>query len=390
MEALDQIFVTAKHWAVGMLPGVLQPLASILLSIGPLVGAFATLFAITTLVERKLLGRIQNRPGPNRVGWFGLLQPAADGLKAVFKEDVVPRAADPIVHFLAPIFMVVPAVLSLAVLPLGRNMTALSLDAGILFFFAVGAGAELAVFMAGWASRNKYSLLGAMRALAQMISYELPLILSTLPVLMMAGSLSPDRIIESQNHYTFGVAHWHFFTPWGFAAFWLFLIAGMAEANRSPFDIPEGESEIVAGHLTEYSGFKFALFFLGEYFGLFAMSSLAITLFLGGWTSPVSFLGWIPSWAWFFGKLAVLMVFFIWVRGTVPRLRIDQLMNLAWKFMLPLALINIVNTALWHHLGSGILRWIICALFIGAPYVVLGNTLAGRARWATRTYRWAE
>lgn len=390
MEALDQIFVTAKHTLLGWVPAVLRSWVSILLSIGPLVSAFAGLFALTTLVERKLLGRIQNRPGPNRVGPFGLLQPVADGLKAVFKENVVPRAADPVVYFLAPIVMVIPAILSLAVIPVGRNMTALDLDAGVLYFFAVGAGAELAVFMAGWSSRNKYALLGAMRALAQMISYELPLILATLPVLMLAGTLSPSEIVETQNAYTYGLAHWHVFTPWGFAGFWLFLIAGMAEANRSPFDIPEGESEIVAGHLTEYSGFKFALFFLGEYLGLFAMSSLAITLFLGGWTSPVSFLAWIPSWAWFVAKLCALMLFFIWVRGTVPRLRIDQLMNFAWKFMLPLALINILNAGLWHHLGPGPLRWLASAALVAVPYVWLGRTLAGKSQWAPRVYRWVE
>ena len=164
----------------------------------------------------------------------------------------------------------------------------------------------------------------------------------------------------------------------------------MAEANRSPFDIPEGESEIVAGHLTEYSGFKFALFFLGEYFGLFAMSSMAITLFLGGWTAPLSFLQWIPSWIWFFGKLSALIVFFIWVRGTVPRLRIDQLLNLAWKFMLPLCLINLVNAAIWHFLGSGVVRWVVCALVIGVPYYVLGSWLSGREHTTPRVYRWAE
>ncbi|MBM3823322.1 MAG: NADH-quinone oxidoreductase subunit NuoH [Verrucomicrobia bacterium] len=390
MEALDQIWVTLKHSALGVLPAALRGWASILLSIGPLVGAFAGLFALTTLVERKLLGRIQNRPGPNRVGPFGILQPAADGLKAVFKENVVPRAADRLVYTLAPVVMVIPAILALAVIPVGRNMTALDLDAGVLYFFAVGAGAELAVFMAGWASRNKYALLGAMRALAQMISYELPLILSTIPVLMLTGTLSPSKIVEAQNAYSFGLAQWHVFTPWGFAAFWLFLIAGMAEANRSPFDIPEGESEIVAGHLIEYSGFKFALFFLGEYLGLFAMTSLAITLFLGGWTAPVSFLAWIPSWMWFFAKLTVLMLFFIWVRGTVPRLRIDQLMNFAWKLMLPLSLINIVNAGLWHHLGSGPLRWLVSATLVVAPYFLLGQGLAARARWAPRTYRWVE
>ena len=195
-------------------------------------------------------------------------------------------------HFLAPLVLVVPVFLAFSVLPCGRNMAAVDLDGGVLFFFAVGAATEMSVFMAGWSSRNKYSLFGAMRAIAQMISYEIPLILSSVPVLMMVGSLSTERIVEAQAVYTAGVAHWHVFTPWGALGFLLFMIAATAESNRSPFDIPEGESEIIAGYFLEYSGFKFALFFLGEYLGLFAISGLGITLFLGGWTAPFSFLTW--------------------------------------------------------------------------------------------------
>src|SRR5581483_10263509 len=211
----------------------------------------------------------------------------------------------------------------LAVLPVGRNMAAIDLDAGILFFFAVGAATELSVFMAGWSSRNKYSLLGAMRAIAQMISYEVPLILSTVTVIMLAGSLSLSRIVEAQSHYVGVWPHWFVFTPWGFAGFVLFMIAATAEANRAPFDLPEGESEIIAGYYIEYSGFKFALFFLGEYLGLFAVSGLGITLFLGGWQAPLPILEGVPSWFWFFAKLLALIAGFIWVRGTLPRLRMD-------------------------------------------------------------------
>src|SRR5215470_10605498 len=313
---MDQVFVTIKHWLVSLAPLGLQPLVSALISVVAIIVIFAILFAITTILERKGLGRIQNRYGPNRVGPFGAFQPVADGLKAMTKEDIVPRAADKVVHFIAPLVLVVPVFLALAVVPIGRNMVAVDLDAGILFFFAVGAATELSVFMAGWSSRNKYSLLGAMRAVAQMISYEVPLILSAVTVIMMVGSLSTVEIVEAQTGYTGILPHWFLLTPWGLAGFMLFMIAATAESNRSPFDLPEGESEIIAGYYIEYSGFKFALFFLGEYIGMFAICGLAITLFLGGWTAPFSFLDWIPSWLWFFGKLLALIFVLIWVRGT--------------------------------------------------------------------------
>src|SRR3974390_880844 len=199
---MDQILVTLKHWLVLVTAVGWQPLVSDRISVAAIVITFASLFALTTLLERKGLARIQNRYGPNRVGPFGLLQPLADGLKALTKEDVVPRSADKLVHFVAPLVLVVPVFLALAVLPMGRNMTALDLDAGVLFFFGVGAATELSVFMAGWSSRNKYSLLGAMRAIAQMISYEVPLILSAVTVIMMVGSLSTTKIIEAQAGYT--------------------------------------------------------------------------------------------------------------------------------------------------------------------------------------------
>ena len=229
---------------------------------------FLTLFALISVLERKILGRIQNRYGPNRVGPFGLFQPVADGIKMLIKEDIVPLRADKIVHFLAPIMIAAAAILALGVIPYGRNMTPFAIDGGILFFFAVGSTTELAVFMAGWGSNNKFSMLGAMRAIAQMVSYELPLIITVLPVVMIVGSLSPDAIVAAQDGYTFGmVPHWFVFTPWGAAAFILFFVSGLVESNRTPFDVPEGESEIVAGHMTEYSGFKYATFFLAEYFG---------------------------------------------------------------------------------------------------------------------------
>ena len=391
-EFLDQIFVLCKRWVLSWpgWPESVKPVLSILLSIVPIMIVFASFFAVVTVLERKGLGRIQNRYGPNRVGPYGFLQFAADGIKALTKEDVVPRAADHLIHFLAPVILIVPVFLAYSVLPFGRNMVPIDLDAGVLFFFAVGAATELAVFMAGWSSRNKYSLLGAMRAIAQMVSYEVPLILSSVTVIMMVGSLSTVKIVAAQGDYSGHLAHWHIFTPWGFAGFVLFLIAAMAESNRSPFDLPEGESEIVAGYFLEYSGFKFALFFLAEYLGMFAVSGMAITLFLGGWTAPLEFLTWVPSWLWFFSKVVALIFLFIWVRGTVPRLRMDQLMSFAWKFMLPMALVNIVDAGLWRFLTPGLERWVICSAVIVVPYVLLGRGLAGGQRYAKRTYRYAE
>ena len=274
------------------LPEPVRPFVSVVLSITPIMMVFPGLFAATTWLERKGLGRIQNRLGPNRVGPFGWFQPIADGLKMLTKEDIVPRAADKVVHFLAPIVLLMPTLVAYAVLPYGRNLVPINLDAGMIFFFAVGASTELSIFMAGWASRNKYSLLGAMRAIAQMISYEIPLILSSVTVIMITGSLSLVAIVQGQGGSVFGlVPRWHVFTPWGVAGFIMFLIASLAESNRSPFDIPEAESELIAGHLTEYSGFKYALFFLAEYLGMFAMCGLAATLFLGGWQCAVCIFG---------------------------------------------------------------------------------------------------
>ena len=198
------------------------------------------------------------------------------------------------VHFLAPIVLVVAVFMGFAVLPMGRNMVLVDMDAGLLFYFAMGASTEVSVFMAGWSSRNKYSLLGAMRAVAQMISYEVVLLLSSVAVVMITGSLSLPKIVEAQNQYTWGLPHWYIFTPWGLAGFVMYAIAATAETNRSPFDLPEGESELVAGYHTEYSGFKFALFFLGEYLAMFSISGLGTTLFLGGWSAPLSFLDFDP------------------------------------------------------------------------------------------------
>lgn len=383
---MEEILIDIKARLVDLAPEGLQILISNLLSIAPIIGVFAGFFALTTWAERKALGRIQNRLGPNRVGPFGILQPLADGLKMIFKEDVVPRSADKLLHFVAPVLLVVLSLLAFSVIPFGEKWVAMDLDAGILFFFAIGGATELAIFIAGWSSRNKYAMLGAMRAIAQMISYEVPLILSSLVVIMMAGSLSLVQIVANQSG---GFWHWHLTTPWGFAGFFLFLTAALAESGRSPFDIPEAESELIAGHMTEYSGFKYALFFLAEYLGLFAMSALAVTLFLGGYHAPLPILKWLPEPIWFFAKFAILIAFFIWIRGTLPRLRTDQLMGLAWKFMLPMTLVAFASAAFWHYVGK-LMGWLLCTPMIVVAYILLGKTLTKGKKAQRRVYRFVD
>jgi len=392
--SLDQIFIRIKQLLLAPVAGApdwLMQITSALINIFALLGIFLTLFALISVLERKILGRMQNRYGPNRVGPFGLFQPVADGIKMLIKEDIVPARADKVVHFLAPILIAATAILALGVIPYGRNMTPFSIDGGILFFFAVGSTTELAVFMAGWGSNNKFSMLGAMRAIAQMISYELPLIITTFPVVMVVGALSPDAIVAAQNGYWFGVVpHWFVTTPWGAAAFILFFVSGLVESNRTPFDVPEGESEIVAGHMTEYSGFKYATFFMAEYIGMFAISGLAVTLFLGGWHAPIRGLEFIPSYVWFFVKLSILLFIYIWIRGTLPRTRIDQIMNFAWKFMLPMAFTCIIAAAVWHYAGRGVAGWFWSLAVLGVVYIALSILLDTRKKFATRTYRFAE
>jgi len=387
---LDQVFILLRDWLVHFLPVAVRPAVNVVLGVIAIVCVFPGLFALTTVFERKGLGRIQNRLGPNRVGPFGLFQPVADGIKALIKEDVVPLSANAVVHFLAPLVLVVTVFMGFAVLPMGRHMVLVNMDSGLLFYFAMGAATELSVFMAGWSSRNKYSLLGAMRAVAQMISYEVVLLLSAVSVVMIAGSLSLPAIVAAQNTYSGIWPHWYIFTPWGLAAFVMYAIAGTAETNRSPFDLPEGESELVAGYHTEYSGFKFALFFLGEYLAMFSISGLGTTLFLGGWSAPFSFLNWVPSWIWFFGKVMVSIFVFIWMRGTLPRLRQDQLMNFAWKFVLPFTLLNLLVTALWRFMGGGWARWVVCTVILAAAYLLMGRVSMRKERIGPRSYRYAE
>jgi len=390
---------------------VLAKIVGILLATVPLATVFALTFAFTTWLERKGLARIQNRLGPNRVGPYGLFQPIADGIKMLTKEDIVPRSSDHFFHLIAPLLVMGSSMAALAFIPFGINMTMAPIDTAVVFFFAILGMNTLAVFLAGWASRNKYSLLGGMRAVAQMVSYEIPLVLSAVTVVMMVGSLDTIQIVaaqriepwvESENaglSFLGQIAGWHVFTPWGFAGFIIFFIAALAETNRSPFDLPEAESEIIAGYVTEYSGFKFALFFLGEYIGAFAVLGLAITLFLGGWNGP-NFQPWwssdpqallIPGFLWFFFKMFVLMAVLIWIRGTLPRLRVDQLMSFAWKFLLPLALINVLVAGVLFHLesespwGPGVIAFIF--LYLVAKGLARMNRTTSLAK---RNYRFAE
>jgi NADH-quinone oxidoreductase subunit H len=394
--AVDQLFVNLKQQLLSWLanagtPDLAVQVASVFINIAGILGVFLTLFALISVLERKILGRIQNRYGPNRVGPFGLFQPVADGIKMLIKEDIVPHRADKLVHFVAPILIAAAAILTLGVIPYGRNMTAFAIDGGILYFFAIGSTTELGVFMAGWGSNNKFSMLGAMRAIAQMVSYELPLIITTLPVVMIVGSLTPDAIVAAQSGYSYGVVpHWFVFKPWGAAAFLLFFISGLVESNRTPFDVPEGESEIVAGHMTEYSGFKYANFFMAEYFGMFAVSGLAVTLFLGGWHAPLPIFEFVPSYIWFFLKLGALIFVFIWARGTLPRTRVDQVMNFAWKFMLPMAFTCIIAAAVWFYAGRHLTGWLASLAVIAVVYLLLSNFLQTKKKFAQRTYRFAE
>ena len=300
--------------------------------------------AYLTYGERKVAGHIQRRPGPNLVGPWGLFQPVADILKLLLKEEFIPARANKVVYHLAPILAVVPALTTFAVVPVGPNFLVTDVNVGLLVFLAMSSLGVYAITLAGWSSNNKYSLLGGMRSSAQMISYELALGLSTVGVLLLTGSLSLVDIVRAQQ----GVAHlgplpvprWFVFTqPVAFA---IFLICAFAETNRAPFDLPEGESELVGGFHTEYGSMKWAMFYLGEYMNMITISAITATLFLGGWSGP-----WLPEslqFVWFFVKLFAMLFLFMWVRWTFPRLRYDQLMDLGWKVLLPVALLNVLAT----------------------------------------------
>ena len=303
------------------------------------VGLLLLAVAYLTWVERKVIGDIQVRFGPSRVGPFGLLQPIADGIKLMFKEDVVPANADRVIFILAPALSFVPALIVFAVIPFGPSFVITDVNVGLLYVFAVASLGVYGSVLAGWASNSKYSLLGGLRSSAQMVSYELGLGLSVLGVVMMTGSLSLVDIVEAQKGTWLGILpRWNIFPQ--FLGFVIFLISSNAELNRAPFDLPEAETELVAGFHTEYSSMKFALFFMAEYANMIAAAALATTLFLGGWRGPL-----LPPVIWFLLKVFAFIFLFIWVRATLPRFRYDQLMGFGWKVLLPLALANVMFTA---------------------------------------------
>lgn len=313
----------------------------VVLAIGLLHVAYATWF------ERKVIGHMQVRLGPMRVGYHGLLQPFADGLKLFFKEDIIPAQADKAVFFLAPIIFMASAMVNLSVIPFSYSFVIANVNLGLLFLFAMAGIGVYGIFIAGWASNSKYAFMGGLRSAAQVISYEIALGLSLVGVMMMAGSLNLTDIVRAQENSIFGI----YAIP-QFVAFVVFSIAAVAETNRTPFDLPEAESELVAGYFTEYSGFRFALFFLGEYIAMLLMSSIAAICFLGGWTLPwyiiklLPFLKFVPGIVWFLAKVYAFMFFYYWIRATLPRYRYDQFMAIGWKILIPIALANIVVTGL--------------------------------------------
>ena len=393
---VEEKMISLKNWGLSFLPECIQPLFNAIILVCIVVAIVSCFYAVATVFERKGLGRMQNRPGPHRIGLWGFLQPIADGLKIFLKEDIVPKKADKVVFFLAPGVMIASLFCTFAVIPYGRGMTPVELDGALLFFFAASAGSEVGSFMAGWSSHNKYSLLGGMRAIAQMISFELPLILSTVTVVMIAGTLSLTAIVEAQSGYWHGIIpKWYIFTPWGFFAFLLFIVAGSAEMNRAPFDLAEGDSELIAGFMIEYSGFRYAMIYMAEYFGIFATCALGTTLFLGGYHPPLGCLSFIPTFVWFFIKLHLLFFCIIWSRATFPRLRADQLMNFCWKFLFPLSIVNIVVTIIWHFAGNDggsslLIKWGVCPLLIIGCYYGLASLMYKDAHIAPRTYTYAE
>ena len=328
---------------------------------GILVAFFVvmTMVAYTVLAERRILGFIQGRLGPNRVGPGGFLQPLADLIKFIFKEDIVPDKSTRFVYFLAPIIATVAALMTMVVYPFGPevNLPVLGpirlviarFDVALLYVLGVTSVGVYGIALAGWSSNNKYSLMGGLRSAAQMISYELALGLGLIGVILQSGTLDLYSIVEQQAGHL-GISGWNMFwvQPLGFI---IYLIAAIAETNRVPFDLPEAETELVAGFHTEYSAMKFALFFLAEYVNMFTVSMLATTLFLGGWNGPfVQQLPWLGVF-YFFGKVMLFLFLYIWLRGTLPRFRFDQLMSFGWKYLVPAAIINIVLTATVQWLG---------------------------------------
>ncbi len=325
---------TQSHalWASWHLPGVILDII-IQLVVAVIVVVFLALNALWIIYyERRLSAKMQLRYGPNRVGWQGSLQLVADTIKLLIKEDIVPAKVDKNVFTIAPIIVMLATFAVFLVIPFGKGIIAADLNIGVLYILAITGLSVIGILAGGWASNNKYSLIGGMRSAAQIVSYEIPSVLIVLSVILMAGSLKMGDIVAAQSKTWFVI-----FQPVGFI---LFLIASNAEINRAPFDLPEAESELVSGFITEYSGMKFAMFFLAEYTNIFLVSAVATTLFLGGWQGPF-----LPPFVWFFIKTYFVVSILMWIRWTFPRIRVDHLMEFAWKVLLPIALLNLIVTA---------------------------------------------
>lgn len=325
-----------------------QPLSWLNLTIMVVVAVAVMLVVLLFVMyaiyfERKVIGWIQVRNGPNRVGPWGLFQTVADVLKLLIKEDVVPDKVDKFLFKIAPIIAYTPAFAIIAVIPFSENLYFADVNVGLLYYGALSSISITGILLGGWASNNKYAIMGGMRSVAQMVSYEVPLIMSFVGIVLMTGSLNLREIVQAQID---GV--WFIFPQ--FLGFVIFLIAGNAELNRTPFDLPEAENELVAGYFVEYSGFRFAFFMLSEYVYIFALSSLMTVLFLGGWDAPFG-LDFIPGIVWFFLKFLLLVFYLFWIRATFPRVRTDQLMGFAWKVLIPLALFNVMLTAVLKTIG---------------------------------------
>ena len=327
---------------------VIWSLIKIVLVLLPLLGCVAYL----TLWERKAIGWTQVRPGPNRVGPYGLLTPIADAVKLIFKEIIRPSAANKGLFFLGPIMTIMPALAAWAVVPFGPDVALANVNAGLLFLMAITSLEVYGVIIAGWASNSKYAFLGALRASAQMVSYEIAMGFAFVIVLMVAGSLNMTDIVMGQGKGAMADAGLGFLS-WNwlplFPVFIVYFISGLAETNRHPFDVVEGESEIVAGHMIEYSGMSFAMFFLAEYANMILVSTLCVIMFLGGWLSPVGFLDFIPGWIWLAIKVFVVVTMFLWVRATFPRYRYDQIMRLGWKIFIPVTLVWLLVVGVWMN-----------------------------------------
>jgi len=324
----------------------MPPLGAWILAKAIQAGIIVLLVSLVPMVlvyaERKVSAFMQARLGPMNVGPYGIFQTLADGIKLMFKEDIIPIGADRLAHTLAPMVAVAPVFVCFAPVPFGKGLVPIDLDIGVLFIFAISGISTIGILMAGWGSGNKFSMLGGLRGAAQLVSYEIPRVLSVVPVLMLYGTQSLRGIAAGQQGLWHGfLPRWFIFYPFvGQLAFLIFLIASVAETNRTPFDIPEAESELVAGFHTEFSGLKFALFFLAEYAYVFLSSAMAVALFFGGGDGFTA-QGWFPSWIWFMGKTFAIVFLFLWFRWTFPRLRVDRLMQFCWKFLLPWAIVNI-------------------------------------------------